>query len=67
STTSRPWVVAFAMHPFSYDDIAAALRAFSLETEPLERFRQRQCRFSTPTQRQAILKAMAKLGMKDRL
>ncbi|MCF6118842.1 hypothetical protein L2449_18430, partial [Mesorhizobium muleiense] len=44
-----------------------ALRAFSLQTEPLERFAQRQCRFSTSTQRQAILKAMAKLGMEDRL
>ena len=67
SATSRPWVVAFAMHPFSYDDIAAALKAFSLETEPLKRFRQRQRRFSTSTERQAILQAMAKLGMDDRL
>ncbi|MER9599658.1 hypothetical protein [Mesorhizobium sp. M0244] len=67
SATSRPWVVAFVMHPFSYDDIAAALRGFALETKVADRFRQRQRRFSTPTERQAILKAMAKLGMEDRL
>lgn len=67
SATSRPWVIAFAMHPFSYDDIAAALRGFALETRLVDRFRQRQRRFSTPTERQAILKAMAKLGMEDRL
>ncbi|WP_292187447.1 hypothetical protein [Mesorhizobium sp.] len=67
SAGSRPWVVAFARHPFSYDDIAAALRDFSLETRPAERFRQRQSRFSTPTERRAILKAMAELGMEDRL
>ncbi|MES0160263.1 MULTISPECIES: hypothetical protein [unclassified Mesorhizobium] len=67
SARSRPWVVAFAMHPFSYSDIAAALRGFSLETRLVERFRQRQCRFSTPAERQATLKAMVKLGMEDRL
>ncbi|WP_292332316.1 hypothetical protein [Mesorhizobium sp.] len=67
SATSRPWVVAFAVHRFSYDDIAAALRGFSLETRHVERFRQRQRRFSTSTERQAILKNMAKLGMEDRL
>ncbi|UVK48577.1 hypothetical protein BPNPMPFG_007982 (plasmid) [Mesorhizobium sp. AR07] len=67
SATSRPWVVAFVMHRFSYDDIAAALRAFSLETRPLERFRQRQSRFSTSKELRAILKAMAKLGIEDRL
>ncbi|MES0051971.1 hypothetical protein NKJ68_31105, partial [Mesorhizobium sp. M0053] len=67
SATSRPWVVAFVMHPFSYDDIAAALRAFSLETRLVERFRQRQRRFSTSTERQAILKTMGKLGIEDRL
>ncbi|MES0050044.1 hypothetical protein NKJ68_21165, partial [Mesorhizobium sp. M0053] len=66
SATSRPWVVAFVMHRFSYDDIAAALRAFSLETRLVERFRRRQYRFS-PTERQAILKTMAKLGIEDRL
>ncbi|MER8522878.1 hypothetical protein NKH56_26430 [Mesorhizobium sp. M1076] len=67
SATSRPWVVAFAMHPFSYDDIGAALRGFSLEPRLVERFRQRQRRFSTPMERQAILKAMGKLGIDDRL
>ncbi|MER9408353.1 hypothetical protein NKI36_30715, partial [Mesorhizobium caraganae] len=67
SATSRPWVVAFAMHPFSYDGIAAALRGFALETKVADRFRQRQRRFSTSTERQAILKAMTKLGMEDRL
>ncbi|WP_245456309.1 hypothetical protein [Mesorhizobium sp. M2A.F.Ca.ET.043.05.1.1] len=67
SATSRPWVVVFAMHPFSYDAIAAALRGFALETKLVDRFRQRQRRFSTPTERRAILKAMAKLGMEDRL
>ncbi|PBB31169.1 hypothetical protein [Mesorhizobium sp. WSM3868] len=67
SASSRPWVVAFAMHPFRYDDIAAAFRAFSLETRLVERFRQRQRRFSTSAERGAILKAMAKLGMEDHL
>lgn len=67
SAQSRPWVVAFAMHPFSYDSIAAALRGFSLETKLVDRFRQRQRRFSTLAERQAILKAMAKLGMEARL
>ncbi|BAV50242.1 MULTISPECIES: hypothetical protein [Mesorhizobium] len=67
SATSHPWVVAFAMHPFSYDDIARTLRGFALETKVVDRLRQRQRRFSTPTERQAILKAMAKLGMEDRL
>ncbi|TGS08937.1 MAG: hypothetical protein E5W56_00165 [Mesorhizobium sp.] len=67
SATSRPWVVAFVMHPFSYDDIAAALRGFGLETKHLDQFRQRQRRFSTLVERRAILKAMSKLGMEDRL
>ncbi|RWB95813.1 MAG: hypothetical protein EOS61_01430 [Mesorhizobium sp.] len=67
SASSRPWVVAFAMRPFRYDDIAAAFQAFSLETRLVERFRQRQRRFSTSTEREAILKGMAKLGMEDHL
>lgn len=67
SATSRPWVVAFAMHPFSYDGIATVLRGFGLETKLIERFRQRQRRFSTPAERETILEAMAKLGMEDRL
>ncbi|MER9534164.1 hypothetical protein NKI89_30990 [Mesorhizobium sp. M0309] len=67
SATSRPWVVAFAMHPFSYHQVAAILRDFALETKLVDRFRQRQRRFSTPEERQAILKAMAKLGIEDRL
>lgn len=67
SAASRPWVVAFAMHPFSYDNIAAALRGYALETKLIDRFRQRQRRFSTITERQAILTAMAELGIEDRL
>ncbi|MBP2239034.1 SAM-dependent methyltransferase [Sinorhizobium kostiense] len=67
SAASRPWVVAFAMHPFSYDDISAAVRCFGLETRLVDRFRQRQRRFSTPTERQAILTAMAELGIEDHL
>ncbi|WP_244604720.1 MULTISPECIES: class I SAM-dependent methyltransferase [Mesorhizobium] len=67
SAASRPWVVVFAMHPFSYDDIAAALRGYGLETRSVDRFRQRQRRFSTPTERQAILTAMTQLGIEDRL
>ncbi|MCA0048279.1 hypothetical protein LB577_15200 [Mesorhizobium sp. B283B1A] len=67
SATSRPWVVAFAMHPFSYDNIAMVLRDFGLETRLEDRFRQRQRRFSTVKERRAILTAMTKLGMEDRL
>ncbi|MER9651036.1 hypothetical protein [Mesorhizobium sp. M0199] len=67
SAASRPWVVAFAMHPFSYDDIAAALEGFGLETNLVDQFRQRQRRFSTLAERRAILKVMSKLGMEDRL
>ncbi|PWJ87448.1 hypothetical protein C8D77_11624 [Mesorhizobium loti] len=67
SAASRPWVVVFAMHPFCYDDIAAALRGYALETRLVDRFRQRQRRFSTITERQAILTAMAELGIEDRL
>ncbi|MES0213358.1 hypothetical protein NKJ93_30425 [Mesorhizobium sp. M0028] len=67
SAASRPWVAAFAMHPFSYENIAAALRGFGLETRLVNRFRQRQRRFSAPTERQAILTTMSKLGMEDRL
>ncbi|MER9301237.1 hypothetical protein NKI38_33125, partial [Mesorhizobium sp. M0621] len=64
---SRPWVVAFTMHPFSYDEIAAAFRGFSLETRLVEQLRQRQRRFSSSAERQAILKTMAELGMNARL
>lgn len=67
SAASRPWVVGFAMHPFRYDDIAITLREFALETTLVDRFRQRQRRFSTATERQAILTAMAELGIEDRL
>ncbi|TCN20327.1 hypothetical protein [Sinorhizobium americanum] len=67
STTSRPWVVVFAMHPFGYDGIAAALGEFALETRLVDRFRQRQRRFSTSAERQAILTAMTELGMEDSL
>ncbi|QQO23780.1 hypothetical protein JJB98_29810 [Bradyrhizobium diazoefficiens] len=67
SASSRPWVAAFAMHPFSYDSIAAILRRFGVETTAVDRFRQRQRRFSTPAEREAILKTMAALGMEDRL
>lgn len=67
SATSRPWVVAFTMHPFSYDHIAAALGGFALETRVLDQLRQRQRRFSTPAERRAILTAMIKLGMENRL
>ncbi|RWO18987.1 hypothetical protein [Mesorhizobium sp.] len=67
SAASRPWVVVFAMHPFSYDNIAAALRGYALETRLVDRFRQRQRRFSTITERQAILTAMTELGIEDRL
>ncbi|MCS3765664.1 MULTISPECIES: hypothetical protein [Bradyrhizobium] len=67
SASSRPWVVAFAMHPFSYDGIAAVFQNFALETKIVDRFRQRQRRFATSAERQAILNAMAKLGMEDRL
>ncbi|MFB6452921.1 hypothetical protein [Bradyrhizobium tunisiense] len=67
SATSRPWVVAFAMHPFRYDGIAGVLRDFGLETNLVDRFRQRQRRFSTPAERETILNAMATLGMDDRL
>lgn len=67
SASSHPWVVAFAMHPFSYDGIAAVLQSFALETKLVPRFKQRQRRFSTQAERDAILIAMAKLGMEDRL
>lgn len=67
SASSRPWVVAFAMHPFSYDGIAAVLQDFGLKTNLIERFRQRQRRFATPAERRGILKAMTTLGMEDRL
>ncbi|RUV93777.1 MAG: hypothetical protein EOR30_33320 [Mesorhizobium sp.] len=67
SATSRPWVVAFAMHPFSYDKIATALEGFGLETKLAAQFRQRQRRFSTRAERRAILKGMRKLGMEDHL
>ncbi|WP_292694038.1 hypothetical protein [Mesorhizobium sp.] len=67
AAASRPWVVVFAMHPFSYHEIATTLREFALETRLVDRFRQRQRRFSTTTERQAILTAMAELGIEDRL
>ncbi|MEK9282350.1 hypothetical protein MTR72_22390 [Bradyrhizobium sp. ISRA442] len=67
SAISRPWVITFAMHPFSYDGIAAVLRDFGLETNLIDRFRQRQRRFSTPAERETILNAMAKRGIEDRL
>ncbi|ANT54910.1 hypothetical protein [Mesorhizobium amorphae] len=67
TAASRPWVVAFAMHPFRYDDIAAALRGFALETRLIDRFRQRQRRFSTTMERQGILTAMTEIGIEGRL
>lgn len=64
---SHPWVAAFAMHPYRYDDIASALGAFGLQTWELPHLRQRQRRFSTPGERTAILSAMRRLGMEDQL
>ncbi|WP_313904219.1 hypothetical protein [Rhizobium leguminosarum] len=65
TAASRPWVVSFAMRPFSYDDIAAALQDFGLETRHVEQFRQRQRRFSTPAEQQEIATAMIKRGIED--
>lgn len=64
---SQPWVASFAMHPFAYDEIAAALAEFGLMTIERPDLRQRQRRFSTPHERDSILAIMGDLDMGDRL
>lgn len=64
---SRPWVASFAMHPFSYGEIAAMLVGFGLVTTESAHLRQRQRRFSTEHERSSILTLMAQRGMDDRL
>lgn len=67
TAASQPWVASFAMHPFAYNEIAAALAEFGLLTIERPNLRQRQRRFSTQQERASILAIMRDLSMDDRL
>lgn len=64
---SKPPVACFVMHPFPYGRIGEALDAYGLQTREIERWRQRQRRFSTPGERRSIVSSMKQSEMDSRL